>query len=409
MPIRFACPHCEKTLKVDDRFAGRRAKCPNCRVPIEIPAQAIAHERVGVAGDSSPGGGARESGPDVSEAEASRKSESEGEDPSRAATDGVDSDDRHDSTGRQAASELGTGAEEAAADTRATSGMQAHVADAAPFTDVERPEEKVPSSAALESAPTTPPPFDSIASIAPHQAPAAPPVERTSRDPDEEQFASPFEVFDDDAEIVYAEGYDQEEPERFLVSRTRLAIPRAFVYLQGALLVAVAVLSFAIGWAFGGSGAFRASEAPSGPVTLSGTIRVDGYDGPIAASEGALVAILPAERRPAEKIPVDGLRPSEIGRIIPPRTLGAIREMGGALTVSDSRGKFEAELPQPGEYHVLTVLPDVYRPTTSQIALADLARLGDYFLLPDQLIGDCRYVLRTERVDESETIEIRFP
>jgi hypothetical protein len=55
------------------------------------------------------------------------------------------------------------------------------------------------------------------------------------------------------------------------------------------------------------------------------------------------------------------------------------------------------------------VLPDVYRPTTSQIALADLARLGDYFLLPDQLIGDCRYALQTERIDESETIEIRFP
>lgn len=379
MPIRFACPRCEKTLKVDDRFAGRRAKCPNCRVPIEIPAQAPA----GMTGGLSPVGGTDDPHSyRVEDAGAEESSARESLPSSAAEGDSSRQDSLNGSDVVDAAS--------------STPG------DAEP--DAERVVEQAASAPSSDLSLAAPPRFEHVA--VGHSLPAAPPP---AAPPQEEPFASPFEVFDDDAEIVYAEGYGREESERFLVSRTRLAIPRAYVYLQGALLVTVAVLSFVIGWAFGGSGAYRTGEAPRGPVTLSGVIRVDGYEGPIAASEGALVAILPADRRPAEKIPVDGLRPSEIGRIVPPRTLGAIREMGGALAVSDSRGEFRAELPEPGEYHVLVVLPDVYRPTTSQIALADLARLGDYFLLPDQLIGDCRYSLQTERVGASESIEVRFP
>lgn len=37
MTIRFHCAHCKKRLKVDDGLAGRRAKCPRCGEPIEIP------------------------------------------------------------------------------------------------------------------------------------------------------------------------------------------------------------------------------------------------------------------------------------------------------------------------------------------------------------------------------------
>ncbi|HEV7281299.1 MAG TPA: hypothetical protein VGN57_13930 [Pirellulaceae bacterium] len=410
MPIRFACPHCEKTLKVDDRFAGRRAKCPNCRTSIEIPEQAVATASVGIAGVSIPSGQVRDAGQETPAVDTAPQPEPE-VDRRRAAANGPDSEEQQASVPGNLSSESVAHAERFPADQASDTARRA--AEASPSPEDERPAEPIaaespPDPARKAPPPFEPPPLEATGAIAARRGPIAPPVDEKPRD-DAEPFASPFEVFDDDAEMVYAEGYGGEEPERFLVSRTRLAIPRAFVYLQGLLLVAVAVISFVLGWAFGGSGAFRRIEAPSGPVTLSGTIRVDGYDGPIAASEGALVAILPRDRRPAEKIPVDGLRPSEIGRIVPPRTLGAIREMGGALAVSDSRGKFEAELPQPGEYHVLVVLPDVYRPTTSQIALADLARLGDYFLLPDQLIGDCRYELQTEQVDASETIVVRIP
>ena len=38
MPIQVVCSGCKKTLRVADKHAGKRAKCPNCQKVIEIPA-----------------------------------------------------------------------------------------------------------------------------------------------------------------------------------------------------------------------------------------------------------------------------------------------------------------------------------------------------------------------------------
>lgn len=35
--IRFACPSCDKTLGIDDRFSGRRIACPNCKAELTVP------------------------------------------------------------------------------------------------------------------------------------------------------------------------------------------------------------------------------------------------------------------------------------------------------------------------------------------------------------------------------------
>ncbi|MEM9252248.1 MAG: hypothetical protein AAGB29_07845 [Planctomycetota bacterium] len=40
MSIELTCDKCGKLLRVDDKFAGRRASCPACRAPIDIPAKA---------------------------------------------------------------------------------------------------------------------------------------------------------------------------------------------------------------------------------------------------------------------------------------------------------------------------------------------------------------------------------
>lgn len=38
MPIKFACPECQKTLKVEERLIGKRVSCPGCQAKITIPA-----------------------------------------------------------------------------------------------------------------------------------------------------------------------------------------------------------------------------------------------------------------------------------------------------------------------------------------------------------------------------------
>src|SRR5262249_25276856 len=40
MAIRFACPTCQKTLSVDDQFAGRKSKCPRCSSALTVPMSA---------------------------------------------------------------------------------------------------------------------------------------------------------------------------------------------------------------------------------------------------------------------------------------------------------------------------------------------------------------------------------
>lgn len=37
MPIKIVCSGCKKTLKVEDRLAGKRVRCPNCQASITIP------------------------------------------------------------------------------------------------------------------------------------------------------------------------------------------------------------------------------------------------------------------------------------------------------------------------------------------------------------------------------------
>ena len=39
--IQFDCPHCRKTLRVKDEFAGKRGKCPHCQNVADVPAQSI--------------------------------------------------------------------------------------------------------------------------------------------------------------------------------------------------------------------------------------------------------------------------------------------------------------------------------------------------------------------------------
>src|SRR5262245_4383535 len=39
--IRFACPECRKGFQVEDEFAGRKTKCPNCNGALVIPSAAV--------------------------------------------------------------------------------------------------------------------------------------------------------------------------------------------------------------------------------------------------------------------------------------------------------------------------------------------------------------------------------
>ncbi len=36
--IHFTCEHCRKSVRVDDRYGGRKGRCPHCKQTVAIPA-----------------------------------------------------------------------------------------------------------------------------------------------------------------------------------------------------------------------------------------------------------------------------------------------------------------------------------------------------------------------------------
>ena len=36
--IHFTCEHCRESVRVDDRYGGRKGRCPHCKQTIDIPA-----------------------------------------------------------------------------------------------------------------------------------------------------------------------------------------------------------------------------------------------------------------------------------------------------------------------------------------------------------------------------------
>ncbi|MGD9645287.1 MAG: biopolymer transporter ExbD [Pirellulales bacterium] len=73
MTLRFACPHCQKRLKVAEQHAGRRVNCPRCgkrlvvpdAEPTRTPPPLIPSEMLSTAGPSAPAERADHSEADV--------------------------------------------------------------------------------------------------------------------------------------------------------------------------------------------------------------------------------------------------------------------------------------------------------------------------------------------------------
>ena len=36
--LTFACPHCAKSLRVNDELSGKKIKCPGCQQVFAVPA-----------------------------------------------------------------------------------------------------------------------------------------------------------------------------------------------------------------------------------------------------------------------------------------------------------------------------------------------------------------------------------
>jgi hypothetical protein len=230
---------------------------------------------------------------------------------------------------------------------------------------------------------------------------------------DDEQEGDPYTQFaiyddDDEMELVYetdeAPAAVNRPPDQNLV-----AVPRSVLYTQGVLLGAVALVCFALGVIVGGGflGGGRNAAVQPIPCSVEGTISTVTSTQNTIPDDGALVFVLPIDRKPEQRAPVEGLRPQDE----PPRedhpSLVVVRSINGGFARTDTEGRFRLRLPDVGDYYVLVVSHTSDRSADEQIDRDHLAELGSYFDPPAaELLGNRRYSFQRQRVRGDTTLEV---
>jgi hypothetical protein len=183
--------------------------------------------------------------------------------------------------------------------------------------------------------------------------------------------------------------------------RRLLLIPRKVVYFQAGLLALVALLFFVAGWWIGGGSSPSSPQADSarapGHASLDVLLHYQGADGQLRPDEGAVVLVLPADKRVTDKFSAAELDPKSP----PPNAASPITVklnlLGAAYGRTNASGKLAGLVtPAAGKHHVLLLSNHARR--TGEPRPADLAALGTYLEGAAELLADRQYRLTSEEL-----------
>lgn len=216
-----------------------------------------------------------------------------------------------------------------------------------------------------------------------------------------------FEVYDDETEFVFETDDDDEGYYGGNIDRSRVAVPRTVLYLQGALLGVVAIGAFVLGWIFG------AATSPSQPSVaedntpriIRGTLTYQDATGE-QPDAGSVVILVPQNSRPTidEKVPAQGLGPDDQ----PPEvSLERIAVMGGAYGRTDVNGAFRVQVKR-GKYFMLLISANGPRQSNSDFNKEHLAQMGRYFVQATDLIGNRSFLWTTKEIGRDMTVDHAF-
>ncbi len=123
-----------------------------------------------------------------------------------------------------------------------------------------------------------------------------------------------------------------------------------------------------------------------------------------AADRDACVVVLPVERKGVSLISFVGLRreDSDEDREV---LRSALRAMGGAVEFAGENGRYQVELTESGEYHVLILSRSAGRPETSDDE-ATIQTLENYFERAEQMLGQLAYRFETIRFSGNRAVPI---
>jgi hypothetical protein len=188
-----------------------------------------------------------------------------------------------------------------------------------------------------------------------------------------------------------------------------LLIPRKVVYFQAGLLAVVAITFFLAGWWIGGSGQSPVRDQPAagGPATLNALLHYRSANGDLRPDDGAVVLVLPADKRVTDKLSAAALDPTAPQPNAASAVIGKLNLIGGAYGRTDAAGKLAGLIvPHPGKHYLLLLSNHARR--SGEPRAQDLAALGTYLEGAAELLGDREYRLTSEDLNGEVAITHDF-
>ena len=144
------------------------------------------------------------------------------------------------------------------------------------------------------------------------------------------------------------------------------------------------------------------------PRTVTGRVAYRTELGGLAGDSEAVVIVVPADRRPDEKLGVAALRPDA-----PPPggahpTIAKLRSIGGDFARAARMAILPWKLPATGSYFVLMISSHVRRPAGRQPTNQELAQIARSFVPADELLGMNAYRWSSELVRENMKLSHTF-
>ncbi len=175
-----------------------------------------------------------------------------------------------------------------------------------------------------------------------------------------------------------------------------ILFPRRTLYVQGALVVFLALVFFGAGYFIGrGNATFELKQEHEAALQertlVEGRIVYRPEPQRVVGDERAVIVALPSGVRPEPSISIHGIRPQDPDPPGSLRSLRLLEELGGAYTRADAEGRFDLIVPDRGDYHILIISRNVGRPRGTDPDEADLMEMGHYFTSPERLISRYKY------------------
>ena len=199
-----------------------------------------------------------------------------------------------------------------------------------------------------------------------------------------------------------------ENSDRFASWKQLISVPRWAVYCQAALLGLIATTFFIFGMMVG-----SLTSGKTGEVSQVFDCRVLGSvayrnEGDLLADEGAVVFLLPKNKKPDERSQGSLVSPESFVAL-DNSAIDRIHELGGAVVRVDEFGNFDvlidANYGNGLEYYLLIVSKTVRGVDTEPMTKEQVASIGTFFIPVEDVIQDRSYHWMTIRAD-SERIDL---